>query len=75
MLLLGPQTLKAKSKVPVLINSCTFDEQFPHEAQQKTDEILGSGLYEPGYKRTYWEGCTHGFSVRGDLVSAMLPCV
>lgn len=34
--------------------------------------MLGNGQYEPGYKRTYWEGCTHGFTVRGDLVSAVL---
>ncbi|KAI0825751.1 alpha/beta-hydrolase [Irpex lacteus] len=57
----------AQSKVPLLINSCTIDEQFPHEKQEKTDAILGDGKFAPGYKRTYWEGCTHGFAVRGDL--------
>ena len=62
------QTLKTKSRVPVLINSCTVDQMFPHEAQEKTDAILGDGQYAPGYKRTYWEGCTHGFAVRGDMV-------
>ncbi|GJE95617.1 alpha/beta hydrolase [Phanerochaete sordida] len=61
------ETLKAKSNVPVLINSCEVDQMFPLEAQAKTDELLGNGQYAPGYLRTYWEGCTHGFSVRGDL--------
>jgi hypothetical protein len=40
---------------------------FPAEAQAKADEILGGGKFKPGYKREYWEGCTHGFGVRGDL--------
>ncbi|EAU90115.1 dienelactone hydrolase [Coprinopsis cinerea okayama7 len=55
------------SKAPLLINSCEFDERFPIEAQAITDSILGDGKFAPGYKRTYWEGCTHGFAVRGDL--------
>jgi hypothetical protein len=55
------------SKAPLLINSCTVDQQFPHESQAKADEILGDGKFEPGYKREYFEGCTHGFAVRGDL--------
>lgn len=42
---------------------------FPADAQATTDKILGSGAFAPGYERTYWEGCAHGFSVRGDLVS------
>jgi hypothetical protein len=66
------QALKAKSSVPVLINSCTVDQQFPPEAQETTDKILGNGQYAAGYVRTYWEGCTHGFAVRGDLVSTFL---
>ena len=56
----------------MLINSCTIDQQFPIEAQKKADEILGNGQYKAGYKRTYWDGCTHGFAVRGDLVSPLL---
>ncbi|KAJ6485554.1 dienelactone hydrolase endo-1,3,1,4-beta-D-glucanase [Mycena sanguinolenta] len=55
----------AVSKVPLLINSCTVDAQFPHEAQAKADEIFAG--FAPGYKREYFEGCTHGFAVRGDL--------
>jgi len=58
---------KSIAKAPLLINSCTIDTQFPLEAQAKADEILGGGKYEPGYERKYFEGCTHGFSVRGDL--------
>jgi len=52
---------------PLLINSCTNDSQFPHEAQAKADEILGGGKFAPGYVREYFEGCSHGFAVRGDL--------
>ena len=59
-----------KSKAPLLINSCEVDSQFPPAAAEKADEILGDGKFIPGYKRTYWDGCTHGFAVRGDLVSA-----
>ncbi|KAK2462237.1 hypothetical protein APHAL10511_005733 [Amanita phalloides] len=55
------------SKVPLLINSCTVDGQFPIEAQAKADEIFGNGKFAPGYKREYFDGCTHGFAVRGDL--------
>ncbi|GLB43348.1 putative dienelactone hydrolase family protein [Lyophyllum shimeji] len=57
----------ATSKAPLLINSCTVDQQFPLEAQAKADEIFGNGKFAPGYKREYFEGCTHGFAVRGDL--------
>ncbi|RDB15818.1 Protein AIM2 [Hypsizygus marmoreus] len=57
----------ATSQAPLLINSCTIDPQFPLEASAKADEILGDGKFAPGYKREYFEGCTHGFAVRGDL--------
>ncbi|KAH9851964.1 alpha/beta-hydrolase [Lenzites betulinus] len=57
----------AEAKAPLLINSCETDPQFPKEAQAKADEILGGGTFAPGYERTYWEGCTHGFAVRGDV--------
>ncbi|KAG7087237.1 hypothetical protein E1B28_013217 [Marasmius oreades] len=55
------------SEAPLLINSCTVDSQFPLEAQAKSDEILGEGKFKPGYKREYFEGCEHGFAVRGDM--------
>ncbi|KAH9933391.1 alpha/beta-hydrolase [Fomitopsis serialis] len=58
---------KAVSKAPLLINSCEIDMMFPSDAQAATDKVLGGGAFAPGYERTYWEGCTHGFSVRGDL--------
>ncbi|PCH44441.1 alpha/beta-hydrolase [Wolfiporia cocos MD-104 SS10] len=57
----------AVSKASLLINSCEVDQMFPPEAQAKADEILGGGKFTPGYERTYWEGCVHGFSVRGDM--------
>ena len=53
--------------MPLLINSCEVDNQFPPELQAKTDEILKN--FAPGYERTYWDGCVHGFAVRGDIVS------
>ncbi|KAI0731408.1 alpha/beta-hydrolase [Earliella scabrosa] len=56
-----------KAKAPLLINSCETDSQFPPEAQKVADEILGDGKFAPGYERTYWDGCTHGFAVRGDM--------
>jgi hypothetical protein len=55
------------SKAPILINSCTHDERFPLESQAIADQVLGDGKFAPGYKREYFEGCTHGFAVRGDL--------
>ncbi|KAF7357113.1 Dienelactone hydrolase endo-1,3,1,4-beta-D-glucanase [Mycena sanguinolenta] len=55
------------AKAPLLINSCTIDQQFPLDAQAKADEILGGGKFASGYRREYFEGCTHGFAVRGDM--------
>ncbi|KAI1793472.1 dienelactone hydrolase endo-1,3,1,4-beta-D-glucanase [Ganoderma leucocontextum] len=55
-----------KAKAPLLINSSEIDPTFPQEAQKVADEIF-SGKFAPGYERTYWDGCTHGFAVRGDL--------
>ncbi|KAF8677884.1 hypothetical protein AX14_004748 [Amanita brunnescens Koide BX004] len=69
-LLKNPEDLEkyaAVAKAPLLINSCPVDGQFPPEAQAKADEILGNGKFAPGYTREYFEGCTHGFAVRGDL--------
>ena len=61
------------SKAPLLINSCETDTMFPIPAQEQTDALLGGGKFAPGYERTYWPGCVHGFAVRGDLVSAHIP--
>ena len=62
------QKYKTTSRAPLLINSCEFDPVFPLEAQTKADEIMGNGQFAPGYERTYWEGCAHGFAVKGDMV-------
>ncbi|KAF7797495.1 hypothetical protein EIP86_008694 [Pleurotus ostreatoroseus] len=53
---------KSVSKAPLLINSCETDSQFPPELQAIADETLGGGKFAPGYERTYWDGCTHGFA-------------
>ncbi|KAF8836963.1 alpha/beta-hydrolase [Paxillus ammoniavirescens] len=54
--------------IPLLINSCTTDQQFPPTSQAKADEILGGGSDTAElYRREYFDGCTHGFAVRGDL--------
>ena len=45
---------------------------FPPAAQAAADEVLGGGKFAPGYERTYWEGCEHGYAVRGDMVSVRM---
>ncbi|TCD62751.1 hypothetical protein EIP91_006449 [Steccherinum ochraceum] len=60
---------KAVSHAPLLIHSCTVDHLFPAEAQAAADAILGDGKFAPGYERMHWEGCQHGFGVRGDLTN------
>jgi len=60
----------AKTGVPLLVNSCEHDDYYPEEKQKAGDEILGGGKFAPGYKRVHWDGCTHGFAVRGDLSHA-----
>jgi len=52
---------------PILFNTCTVDSQFPLTASSAADEIFGNGKFKPGYKREYFEGCEHGFAVRGDM--------
>ncbi|PBK65878.1 alpha/beta-hydrolase [Armillaria solidipes] len=52
-------------KAPLLVNSCTIDQMFPKEIHEKTDELFVN--FSPGYRREYWDGCTHGFAIRGDL--------
>ncbi|KZT70802.1 chlorocatechol-degradation protein [Daedalea quercina L-15889] len=66
--LLQPEDLERyrdESKIPLLINGCEVDHQFPPDFQAKADEIFKD--FAPGYEKTYWEGCTHGFAVRGDI--------
>lgn len=58
---------KVTPEIPMLFVTCTTDSQYPPEAQKTGDEILGNGSMEgAGYKRVFYEGCTHGFAVRGD---------
>ncbi len=38
---------------------------FPKEVHEGTDAIFAK--FEHGYKREYFDGCSHGFAVRGDL--------
>lgn len=59
--------LLENSQVPLLVNSCETDQQYPIESQKITDEVLGDDKYKPGYKRTYYPGATHGFGCRADL--------
>ncbi|KAE9390906.1 chlorocatechol-degradation protein [Gymnopus androsaceus JB14] len=56
-----------ESRSPLLINGSEFDDWFPPSAGAKADEILGEGKFAPGYRHEYFEGCTHGFAVRGDM--------
>ena len=48
-----------------------IDLQFGAEFQAKADKILGDGKFTPRYKREYFDGCTHGFAVRGDMSDPM----
>jgi hypothetical protein len=60
------------STCALLINSCEWDEQLSQEHQKIADSILGGGSYVPGYERTYWPGCTHGFAVAGDMSNPLI---
>ncbi|KAI9454367.1 alpha/beta-hydrolase [Russula earlei] len=55
----------AKSKAPLLINSCEFDELFPLSLGKTADEKFAN--FAPGYLRNHAEGVHHGFATRGDL--------
>jgi hypothetical protein len=39
---------------------------FPKPFAEKADEKFAN--YAPGYRRTHYEGVSHGFAVRGDIV-------
>ncbi|KAH9940881.1 uncharacterized protein BXZ73DRAFT_98713 [Epithele typhae] len=62
-----PLEIRELSRAPLLLNSCEFDEMFPQAEAEKADDILGGGKFAPGYERTHWEGCHHGYAVRGDM--------
>ncbi|KAH6916281.1 dienelactone hydrolase [Coprinopsis sp. MPI-PUGE-AT-0042] len=55
----------ATSKAPLLVNTCPVDNMFPQESQIQADKVFEG--FEHGYKRNDFEGCIHGFAVRGDL--------
>ncbi|KAH9991592.1 alpha/beta-hydrolase [Russula vinacea] len=66
--LLQPKDLDTyieKSKVPILINSCDEDNMFPKSFAEAADKKFEG--FAPGYRRTYYEGASHGFAVRGDV--------
>ncbi|KAF9013564.1 alpha/beta-hydrolase [Hymenopellis radicata] len=50
------------ASVPLQINSCEVDAQFPLEIHAKVDEVFAK--FAPGYERLYFEGCTHGPKVK-----------
>jgi dienelactone hydrolase len=54
------------AKVPLLINACEVDHQFPKEKQEKALELFKD--FTPGFSQPYFDGCVHGFAVRGDMV-------
>src|SRR6266849_2523359 len=60
------QTYITKSKAPLLINSCEVDEMFPKSFAETADQKFAN--FAPGYRRTHYEGASHGFAVRGDIV-------
>jgi dienelactone hydrolase len=66
VLSISRQIYVEKSKAPLLINSCEDDEMFPKSAGEAADKTFAN--FGPGYRRTYYEGVSHGFAVRGDLV-------
>jgi hypothetical protein len=39
---------------------------FPKSFAEKADEKFAN--FAPGYRRTHYEGVSHGFAVRGDIV-------
>ena len=64
--LIPSQTYIAKSKAPLLINSCELDDAFPKSFAETADQKFAT--FAPGYRRTHYEGASHGFAVRGDTV-------
>ncbi|VDB90209.1 unnamed protein product [Peniophora sp. CBMAI 1063] len=59
------EKFSSRGSIPLLINSCEIDEQFGSEKQEKAKELFKE--YKAGFSMPYFEGCTHGFAVRGDM--------
>ncbi|KIY65945.1 alpha beta-hydrolase [Cylindrobasidium torrendii FP15055 ss-10] len=55
----------SKSSSPLLLNTGGLDVYFPPKIYGTIDTIFDG--FAPGYKRTLYEGCAHGFAVRGDI--------
>lgn len=55
----------SKSAAPLLLNTGGLDVYFPPKIYGTIDTIFEG--FAPGYKRTLYEGCAHGFAVRGDI--------
>ncbi|THH27069.1 hypothetical protein EUX98_g7119 [Antrodiella citrinella] len=54
------------SRAPLLLHGCEVDRMFTQEVQAVADEVLENGQFHPGYERTYWDGCNHGFASKDD---------
>ena len=52
------------------MTTCEDDEMFPKSAGEAADKKFAN--FAPGYRRTYYEGVSHGFAVRGDIVSVRI---
>jgi len=55
----------SESKAALLINSCSLDWALTPAAAAQADKVFAK--FSPGYRRDNFEGCSHGFAVRGDL--------
>ncbi|KAI6163537.1 dienelactone hydrolase [Pisolithus thermaeus] len=62
------QALAEKGEAPFLLELGSEDTELSACDQEVIDGILGDGKYAPGYKRKVWDGCPHGFAVRGDML-------
>ncbi|KAI6101016.1 dienelactone hydrolase [Pisolithus croceorrhizus] len=62
------QTLAERGKALFLLEMGSDDTAIPLLQQKEIDYILGNGKYAPRYKCDCWDGCPHGFAVRGDML-------
>ncbi|KIK27154.1 hypothetical protein PISMIDRAFT_199985 [Pisolithus microcarpus 441] len=63
------QNLADKGKAPFLFEMGSEDTELSVSDQETIDGIFcGDKPYAPGYKRKCWDGCPHGFAVRGDML-------
>ncbi|KAI6101020.1 dienelactone hydrolase [Pisolithus croceorrhizus] len=62
------QTLAEKGKAAFLLELGSEDTELSASDQEEIDNIFGDGKYAPGYKCKVWDGCPHGFAVRGDML-------